>query len=188
LLSDDEKKPPPAGGFGAGPAIARIEQRAAPVRRNHVATIAAFLAFVALIGSVLWDRWERWNHVRVSEARNTLGQIGKQVVYTYEERGVFCPSAAPVPRKFEDVRGKKYKPQGGDYEGEPGWDCIGFEGLAPQQYQYRYERMGDSFAVTAVGDLDADGIQSTFVLRGQLGPGDAGVLLEPTILETNPEE
>jgi hypothetical protein len=62
----------------------------------------------------------------------------------------------------------------------------------PQYYMYSYRAVGrsspgDSFVATANGDLNGDGVLSTFALKGQVQPGGA-IAVDPNLLETNPAE
>ena len=63
----------------------------------------------------------------------------------------------------------------------------------PQYYMYSYKlsgsgsAAGDQFVATANGDLNGDGVASTFTLDGRVQSG--GVLnITPSLKETNPQE
>ena len=58
----------------------------------------------------------------------------------------------------------------------------------PQYYQYSYASRATpgEFTVTAHGDLNGDGKESTFILRGQVQADQ--LLVAPHIEETDPEE
>jgi hypothetical protein len=89
------------------------------------------------------------------------------------------------------VRGTKYQSVPSDWEADgarhAGFACLGFSLELPQYYQYSYQASPDGrFAVTAHGDLNADGQVSTFVLRGQVA--GSTVEIAPQIEETNPTE
>jgi hypothetical protein len=56
----------------------------------------------------------------------------------------------------------------------------------PQYYQYDYKATATGFTVTAHGDLNGDGIVSTFEVEGKLSGGM--VTVAPMIKETMPEE
>ena len=65
-----------------------------------------------------------------------------------------------------------------------------------RQVKYRYLRcvdtklwdeIGDTFTAEAKGDLDGDGVTSSFTLTGTIGAGDM-VTVSPVIKETNPDE
>jgi type IV pilus assembly protein PilA len=109
-----------------------------------------------------------------------------------------CASAShPVPPSLSEISGKKWMSLPGDWAEDrttnAGFACLHFEMSAPQYYQYNYTRHGtgtlpgDGFTAQASGDLDGDGDVSTFELDGRIDPSGT-VTIEPTIVETNPEE
>jgi hypothetical protein len=57
---------------------------------------------------------------------------------------------------------------------DPGWRAIGFTISAPNRYQYRVETTDPAhgFTATAIGDLDGDGVHSTFSRRAYLMAGE----------------
>lgn len=98
-----------------------------------------------------------------------------------------CASAQPVPAAVP--AGRKYVPNnanGSDFStgsSTAGWKCLHFELHDPIYYQYNYLRDSTTFCSTyncatasqspnfesaAIGDLDADGIYSAFILNGEI--------------------
>lgn len=51
----------------------------------------------------------------------------------------------------------------------PTWVGLGFAPIGEQYYRYAFERTADGFVVRAVGDLDCDGVQSTFEMKAVAG-------------------
>jgi type IV pilus assembly protein PilA len=139
-------------------------------------------------------------NAKTAEARNSLGQMGRDAVIAYEREdlsagsdtpsGVFhrlCPSArTPVPSSIAMVKGMKYQSASADWTSDPGFSCLHFEMNSPQYYQYNYTSTADGFTSTARGDLNGDGVYSTFEHKGVVQNGR--VVVAPSILETNPEE
>jgi type IV pilus assembly protein PilA len=135
-------------------------------------------------------------NAKTAEARNVLGQLSKAAVITYEEAGVggephMCPSAsAPVPADRSKVSGMKYMSSRAEWladeETHAGFACLGFEMTFPQYFQYEYESTSTGFVARAHGDLDGDGIFSTYEISGELVGGH--LVVSPTIRETNPGE
>ena len=143
-------------------------------------------------------------NAKTAEARNAVGMISKDAVSAYERELLvggrplhqLCASAsAPVPLVVP--RANKYQSASSDWQmdrvANAGFYCLKFEISQPQYYQYDYKRTGsglltgDSFEAIAHGDLNGDGVTSTFSVRGQIGAGDV-VTVAPTILEDAPEE
>lgn len=154
---------------------------------------------------------------KTAEAKNSLGQIGKDAA-TALEREIIDPTVltpgqsaalnrrlcmtatAKVPAAAGAIQGKKYQSNpaaNADWnvdQASPGvgFYCLKFEMTTPQYYMYGYTsdssatNIGSQMAATAEGDLDGDGILSTFTLNGAVTEGQLRVA--PTIAEVNPEE
>jgi len=137
-------------------------------------------------------------NAKTAEAKNVLGQIAKDAVIAFEGeddngrvRHRLCPSArASVPADRSLVSGRKYQSASGEWDVDrtrnAGFACLKFEMITPQYFQYEYEATSKGFIARAHGDLDGDGIFSTFEIQGQI-VGDR-LVITPSILETNPEE
>ncbi len=100
-----------------------------------------------------------------------------------------CGNSEPVPASLNSVKARKYQPTPSDYksgDARTGWRCLLFSFEQPQYYQYSY-RGGGGGAVSvelphggnpkglskdhewmaiAKGDLDGDGVTSSFALQG----------------------
>jgi type IV pilus assembly protein PilA len=151
---------------------------------------------------------------KTAEARNSLGQIGKDAATAYEKEHVangilaqggstailraLCASATnPVPQTAGNVSGKKYQSSPTEWTVDQatngGFACLKYIMDQPQYYQYNYTSsgtqgsIGNTFTATANGDLNGDGTFSTFALNGSIGAGFV-LNIEPTVEETNPEE
>jgi type IV pilus assembly protein PilA len=132
---------------------------------------------------------------KTAEARNSLGQIGKDASAAYDKEGMpgsvlapgaaakpsntLCPSTAITPAT-DKVKGQKYQTAPSDWDS---WECLRFTMKDPQYYAYQYvNNSGTSFDAYAWGDLNGDGTLSTFHLAGAV---QSGVLnLAPNIEET----
>jgi len=146
-------------------------------------------------------------NAKTAEARNSLGQIAKDAAAAVErEKGstalvpfgstsalmrMFCGSSTQVPGTVP--KGQKYQSQSSDWSGTPtaGWMCLKFVMDEPQYYSYSYnagstDPSTGNFLATANGDLNGDGIQSTFSVSGSAYSGV--VSISPNVQETNPEE
>lgn len=149
---------------------------------------------------------------KTAEARNSLGQIAKDTATQYEKESMpatviatgssaalsrsLCGSAAAtVPAAIANVQGKKYQSSTADWNGASstvGFACIKFSMDAPQYYEYNFQSPGTgvanaAFTATANGDLNGDGVASTFQVFGQINTSFA-LNISPNIAETNPEE
>ncbi|MBX3209571.1 MAG: pilin [Labilithrix sp.] len=155
-------------------------------------------------------------NAKTAEAKNSLGQIGKDAVTAFEGERMAsavlavtastdvvrktCGDAAnPVPAVTEIV-GKKYQSQKSDWsnatdvQNNRGFPCLKFELTAPQYYSYDYKGGGadgasandTEISASAQGDLNGDGVYSTFQVLGKIQEGR--LTLAPALLEVSPEE
>ena len=151
---------------------------------------------------------------KTAEARNSLGQIGKDAATAYEKESMaasvltqgastavlraLCKGAsASIPSTPTNIQGKKYQSApsewSADQGGNSGFACLKFVMDQPQYYMYSYKMttggnsIGDSFTTIANGDLNGDTVVSTFSLVGTIGSGLV-LNIAPTVLEALPEE
>ena len=148
-------------------------------------------------------------NAKTAEARNSLGQIAKDAATAVErEKGsvalvaagstsalmrAFCGSAAAVPGTIP--AGQKYQSQASDWSAggsaTAGWLCLKFSMDEPQYYSYNYtvsstDPNSGAFIATANGDLNGNGVYSTFSVSGSAYSGVVGI--SPNVQEMNPEE
>lgn len=152
---------------------------------------------------------------RSAEAKHAVGAISRAAYTAYELESPtpdpgsgsshrLCASAMPVPASIASVRGTKYMPSpasGADFntgDASTGWRCLRFAMPDPMYYQYRYTQGSgylvpstapgaNGFEAAAQGDIDGDGVLSTFALTGEVGSD--GVLKRSTavFIENEPE-
>jgi hypothetical protein len=108
-----------------------------------------------------------------------------------------------VPAAATSIKGTKYQSNQGagkdwnfDEATNKGFACLKFSMSAPQYYMYNYVSDGNSaatptvvgtqFTGTANGDLNGDGVLSTFQLLGAVA--GTNLYLAPNMLQTDPEE
>jgi type IV pilus assembly protein PilA len=149
-------------------------------------------------------------NAKTAEAKNSLGQMGKDAVSAYEGekmssailatngstgvlRDVCLSASAKVPAAATSIKGAKYQSSKGDWsptadvQTNVGFPCLRYEMTAPQYYMYGYSAAtGASFLTTAEGDLNGDGTTSLFSQNGSIVQGR--LLVSPSIAEVSPEE
>jgi type IV pilus assembly protein PilA len=107
-----------------------------------------------------------------------------------------------VPASADLIKGKKYQSDPGvdaDWNADHatpgvGFSCLKFSLTDPQYYMYGYASTaaadtlpdGKTFDATGQGDLNGDGVLSSFTLSGKVVNGT--VLVSPNFTEVNPEE
>jgi type IV pilus assembly protein PilA len=174
--------------------------------------VVAIVGILAVLG--IYGVRKYLAHTKTAEARNALGRMAQASAFVYENEhmgGVIlpggqsaglsrqlCPSASkPVPQAITQVAGQKYQSASSDWNTDSpsnaGFSCLHFTIDQPQYYMYSYTRAGsggnpgDSFTGTANGDLNGDGIQSTFSLTGQINSAYS-LNVAPNFVEINAEE
>ena len=150
---------------------------------------------------------------KTAEARNSLGRIANGAIMAYEKENMggttlaqatsagfsrtLCAGAsAPVPSVASKIAGAKYQSSPTDWTVDSvagsGFSCLHFTIDEPQYYMYNYttsgtSQVGDSFTASANGDLNGDGVLSTFQLIGQIGSGFV-INVAPNMVEIQAEE
>lgn len=140
-----------------------------------------------------------------AEAKAEIGRMTKDAIAAYEMETELpdgtmghrlCPSASKsVPENLSDVGGKRYMSSPGEWTADgpdKGFACLRFSISTPQYYMYSYEATGtgasgDSFTARANGDLNGDGLASTFELSGTIDSG-GDLRVAPGLTETMPTE
>ncbi|MEB2313457.1 MAG: type II secretion system protein [Sorangiineae bacterium] len=160
-------------------------------------------------------------NAKTAEARNSIGQMAKDASAAYAREGMapsvltlggtagvnnkLCAAAsATVPASKGKIAGQKYQSSPAEWNVDgtsdhKGFACVKFSMTDPQYFMYGYSTAGgatggaenDTFTATANGDLNGDGVLSTFSLTGKIQKGASGGLaltIAPNIDEANPEE
>jgi type IV pilus assembly protein PilA len=152
---------------------------------------------------------------KTAEARNALGQIGKDAVSAFEGermapsvlteatstsvlRQMCGSSTVTVPaggigkvaaQKWQSSRAEWSN--AADVSNGVGWPCLRYEMTAPQYYLYTYTVTGssannDTMTAMANGDLDGNAVQSTFQQLGKIQSNR--LTLSPALNEVSPDE
>jgi type IV pilus assembly protein PilA len=171
-----------------------------------VVAIVGILAVLAIYGVRKYLA-----NAKTAEAQNSLGQVAKDAATAYEKESMaatvltpgssaafsraLCTNATAVPTGIAAVQGKKYQSAPSEWtsgSATAGWQCLKFSMDAPQYYMYSYASpgtgsSGDTFTATANGDLNGDGVESTFQITGSVNTAFA-LNIAPNMLSVNPEE
>ena len=116
------------------------------------------------------------------EVEETLPRLGELVLEFYGRTGTLPGSVALTPAT--PARGTPRIDPPGTWD-HPTWVALGFRpgpDDAPHLFSFSFDNQGSSFVVEARGDLDGDGAQSRFALRGTIDNGtarlDEGMVVE----------
>jgi type IV pilus assembly protein PilA len=173
-----------------------------------VVAIVGILAVLAIYGVRKYLA-----NAKTAEATNSLGQLGKNQAGEYEKESMAGTVLAPgttaglsrqlcvtatktVPASSGSIQGQKYQSATSEWNVDCGTNggfcCLKFTMDQPQYYMYSWGTngtagIGGTFTAMANGDLNGDGILSTFQLLGSVNSGGA-LNIAPNIISTNPEE
>jgi type IV pilus assembly protein PilA len=178
-------------------------------------TLVELMIVVAIIGVLaalaIYGVRKYLTNAKSAEARTAVGRMAKDAQTAFERESMvatvvpvgtsrvitheICPQGLPVPDDLTKVANQKYQSSPAEWSGI-GWSCLKFSMNDPQYFMYEYFILpggggpGAEFEARAHGDLDGDGIPSTFSLGGkvQKASGELVLTLAPTIGEDRPEE
>lgn len=164
----------------------------------------AIVGILAVISGVSVSRFR--HAAKRAEVTNNLGKMAHATAAQYsnrrfevgvnsfgaDDRGtrVLCGSASTsVPSNVTSIKGTKHQSKASEWSVDvntpnTGFSCLRFSVNLPQYYQYQYvaDRTSGRFTARANGDLDGDGITSTFQLVGQATGSDVNIA--PSMAET----
>ncbi len=172
-----------------------------------VVAIVGILAVLAIYGVRKYLA-----NAKTAEARNSLGQMGKDESTAFEKESMSGAVLAPggtaglsrslclsptksVPASSDSIKGQKFQSDqtaGVDWNTDQktpgvGFACLKFSMDAPQYFMYNFVtkgggNAGDTWTATANGDLNGDGNLSAFTLAGLIQPS-MSFSLAPNLVE-----
>lgn len=142
------------------------------MRRFTPIELAIGVALLGSVAAVAVPTFVREVHAsRFSEPLDALARMSQGAVAYAEANGHF-PESAPLTPATPPPGRKEALPE--ETWDEPHWRALDFRPVptnAPQAYAYAFDSQGVTFVARAHGDLDGDGIFSTFEVRGSIPPG-----------------
>lgn len=143
------------------------------MRRLSPVELAAGFAAIGSTLAVAVPAFVRELHAsRFAEPTEGLARLGASAVAYAEQNGRFPDSAPLTPAT--PPRGRKDVDPPGAWDA-PGWKALAFRPTAdgvPHAYAFSFDSTGDAFVARARGDLDGDGVLSTFEIRGTARRGE----------------
>lgn len=143
------------------------------MRRFTPVELALAVSLLGCVAAVAIPAFARELHAsRFVEPTEGLRRLSESAVAYAEANGHFPESAPLTPAT--PPRGEKAADPPGTWD-HPTWQALDFraspEGVS-HAYSFAFESTGTTFVARARGDLDGDGILSTFEVKGAIRPGD----------------
>jgi hypothetical protein len=121
---------------------------------------------------------------RRSEAELNLDAIKKSAKNHFVDEATYPVATVGLTPAQPCCRGggvTKCPADPANWQGVEAWDMLDFEITESHFFQYSYESDGKTYVARAVGDLDCDGVTSTWELRGTSeGGNQETILIKPT--------
>ena len=139
------------------------------------------MVLVSVVGSVLAvfvPAFVRDLHAsRLAEPLEGLSQIARSATQIAAEHGAYPQSAALTPAQVP--QGQSVQDPDGTWD-DPTWRALGFRVERAHNYSFAFDSektsTGARFTARAHGDLDGDGIYSTFRVSGEIEAGKKPVV------------
>jgi len=188
--------------------VSMTRTRRSRSRGLTLAELLGTLGFVSILGALAMYGVARYlRHSKTTEAIAQTNAIAQAACAYYNQSDAnqpagtkpdaakamrhFPPSSrASVPADAADVRGKRFQSGPGDWSTSP-WLDMGFKIMTPQYYVYSFDSQGSGqgaqASATARGDLDGNGVQSTFIVSA--APDDSlDAKVGKTVQQIDPDE
>ena len=144
------------------------------MRRFTPIELALGVSLLGCIAAVAVPTFIREVHAsRFVEPTDGLNRLGASALAHAAAHSTFPDSAPLTPPAVP--RGQKEVDPPGTWD-HPTWVALDFRASpesVPHAYSFSFESGGTAFVAQARGDLDADGILSTFEIKGATVPGGA---------------
>jgi type II secretory pathway pseudopilin PulG len=183
-------------------------RRRASARAFSLVELMNLIALVALLVTIGMYGFSVYiKHAKTAEAVGNVTAIGQSAAAYFNDSDAHQPagtrpeqakamrhfppsSRQTVPAELESIKGKKFQSAIGDWSVSP-WMELQFKVTQPQCYAYGFDAQGSGQAaqatVTATGDLDGNGVRSTYRLSVVPDP-QLQAVVGSTIDRENPEE
>jgi len=158
---------------------------------NIVQAAGLFCAVGVALASFLPTFIRDLHASRLTEAMDSVNAISKSAIAYSEGRDLAGSFPSPAPLTPAEVpRGVVVTDTPGTWD-HPTWKALSFDMQVPHRFSYSFDVSVDpariSFSAQAHGDLNGDGLTSTFEVRGERRPGQSAVLLPGMLINREVE-
>lgn len=143
------------------------------MRRFTPIELAVGISLLGCVAAIAVPTFAREIHAsRFVEPTDGLARLGASALAYAAHHGQF-PDSAPLTPAVPP-RGKKEIDPPGAWD-HPTWIALAFRAApepVPHAYSFSFDSTGAGFIGQARGDLDGDGVLSTFEVKGMTVPGE----------------
>jgi len=158
------------------------------MRRFTPIELAIGVSLLGSIAAVAIPAFVRELHAsRFSEPVDALNRMSVGAIH-YAEQTHRLPDSAPLT-PAQPARGKS-EAFPADIWSHPTWKALDFQAApdgVPFAFAYEFEAQPAGFVSRAHGDLDGDGVFSTFEIRGAASPGEPLTIVPGMYVESELE-
>ncbi|HEU0031253.1 MAG TPA: DUF4190 domain-containing protein [Kofleriaceae bacterium] len=132
-----------------------------------ISIVSLVLGVLGVLAAVAIPSFVEYTHKsKATEASVQLNKLEKHAKVYAIEKGEFPRMSAPLTPATPCCEGPGARCNDAAAWTTPAWRELDFDPYEPHRFRYSYESDGTTFTARAVGDLDCDGNEVTYEIRG----------------------
>ena len=134
--------------------------------------VVVILGILAAVAIPAFTRYVKRS--KTSEATGNISKIyqGEVSYFNQSSEQSVASFASAVATPSDTPSASKFPAQPTAFTGDSGWSAIGFSVDSPLYYAYSATASASSFNAVATGNIDGDGVNSTFSRSAALNAGE----------------